>query len=63
MMNRRGFLRLLGAVAGLLALDPLTAVAESTTARPNFIFILTDDQGWAESSVPMHPDVKDSCCP
>lgn len=42
------------------------AIAASRTAtspRPNFIFILSDDQGWAQSSVQMHPDVPDSRCP
>jgi hypothetical protein len=28
------------------------------TPRPNFIFVLTDDQGWAESAVPLHPGVR-----
>lgn len=63
MMNWRDSLKTLGATVGLLALAPLTGAAESAKARPNFILILTDDQGWAESGVPMHPDIKDSCCP
>jgi arylsulfatase A-like enzyme len=63
MISQRNLLKTLGAVAGLFALTPLLDAAESAKARPNFIFILTDDQGWAESGVPMHPDIKDSCCP
>jgi arylsulfatase A-like enzyme len=62
MMNQRNLLQMLGAVAALLVLAPRMVAAESAHSRPNFIFILTDDQGWAESSVPMHPDIKDSCC-
>ena len=63
MINRRNLLKILAAVAGLFAMTPRMDAAESAKGRPNFIFILTDDQGWAESSVPMHPDIKDSCCP
>lgn len=64
MLNRRYFLKVLGAGAGTLALGELIRAAEPEPAarRPNFIFILTDDQGWPESSVQMHPDVKDAKC-
>ena len=31
--------------------------ATEQAKRPNIIFILTDDQGWAESSCQMHPDM------
>ncbi len=37
--------------------------AQEDVKRPNIIFILTDDQGWAETSVRMHPDIAESCCP
>ncbi|MEM0913255.1 MAG: sulfatase [Planctomycetota bacterium] len=29
-------------------------------SRPNFILLLSDDQGWTETSVPMHPEVPGS---
>ncbi len=32
-------------------------VADERAKRPNFIFILTDDQGWSQVSVPMDPAV------
>ncbi|MCL5270980.1 MAG: sulfatase-like hydrolase/transferase [bacterium] len=63
MFTRRSFLKCLGAGAGTLALGTLAGAAESAARRPNFIFILTDDQGWPESAVQMHPDVADSRCP
>lgn len=28
--------------------------------RPNILFLLSDDQGWTETSVPMHPDIPNS---
>ena len=34
--------------------------AASSTTRPNIIVILSDDQGWTDTSVQMHPDLKDS---
>lgn len=39
----------------LLAFHPAMALAEDP--RPNFIFILTDDQGWSQMSIPMDPAV------
>jgi arylsulfatase A-like enzyme len=62
MTDRLGLGKILGIVAGLLAPTSRMDAAEPPTARPNFIFILTDDQGWSQSGVPMHPDVQDSCC-
>jgi arylsulfatase A len=55
-------LLLLGAIVPALGSAPAASRA-ATPARPNFIFILTDDQGWAQSSVLMHPDIPDSRCP
>ena len=37
----------------------LARAAESPT-RPNFIFILSDDQGWSEISTPMDPAVSEA---
>ena len=34
--------------------------AQESRGTPNFILILTDDQGWTMLSEPMHPDVPDS---
>ncbi len=44
--------------AGLLALAPLVAGAAEAARRPNFIFILTDDQGWGDARFAGHPYVK-----
>ena len=63
MINWQDLPRILVAFVGLFVLSPRLDAAEPAQARPNFIFILTDDQGWAESGVPMHPDIKDACCP
>jgi len=43
---------LLTVLAGLSAVSSLMA-----GNRPSFIFILTDDQGWSQSSVEMHPKI------
>lgn len=50
-------------VVAAMALTWPAAIPAAEVARPNFVFILTDDQGWAETSVPMHPDIEESCCP
>lgn len=54
MMNRRAFLRRLGAGAmglaaarGLAGLGPASA-AETAATRPNIVFILIDDMGWRD---------------
>lgn len=47
-------------VTGLLVpcvLGPSRAQAAESPTRPNFIFILSDDQGWSEISTPMDPAV------
>ncbi|MBN1557556.1 MAG: sulfatase [Lentisphaerae bacterium] len=48
--------------AGALALG-VNALGAEPDARPNILFILTDDQGWAESSVPIDPAVPHGSCP
>lgn len=62
MINRRDFLKCVGASAGMLALAPLTRAAQNATSapsgRPNFIFILTDDMGWGDARAFGHPYVQ-----
>jgi arylsulfatase A len=48
--------------AGALALGASVLGAEAAE-RPNILFILTDDQGWSETSVAMDPAVPRSTCP
>jgi len=49
----------LSIVAVLMAsAAPLTA--QAATRSPNFVFILSDDQGWPATSVQMHPTRKDA---
>lgn len=40
----------------------MPAAALARPARPNFILILTDDQGWASTSFRMHPEIAESRC-
>ena len=42
----------------LFLLQPLAFILGSD--QPNIIFMLSDDQGWTETSVPMHPDIPNS---
>lgn len=44
----------------LLSLPCLSASPVRAADQPNFIFMLSDDQGWNGLSVPMHPDVAGS---
>jgi arylsulfatase A-like enzyme len=45
-----------GLVLAALVVGGVLVVAEEEQ-RPNFIFILSDDQGWSQVSCPMDPDV------
>ncbi|EDM28086.1 putative exported uslfatase [Lentisphaera araneosa HTCC2155] len=53
-MTKNSFytLLVLGLFSGLLL--------KAETSKPNIILIFSDDQGWADTSVHMHPDRKDS---
>ncbi len=55
-ISRRNFLGL-GAAAMAAAMLPRTAFAKATTnvKPPNFIFIMTDDQGWGDAAFLGHP--------
>src|SRR5688572_23529836 len=44
----------------ILLVVPSVGRAQESKTPPNFILILTDDQGWTMLSEPMHPDVPDS---
>ena len=37
------------------------SAAAKPAAKPNIIFLLTDDQGWADTSRPADPNIPDSC--
>ncbi len=46
------------AVAGMLAMSAGAQQKE----KPNFLFILTDDQGWSDLSAPLDPNAPDAYC-
>ena len=49
-MTRRGFLRALGCGSMLLGAKPLGGILAGQAARkPNFVLILVDDMGWADT--------------
>jgi N-acetylglucosamine-6-sulfatase len=56
-INRREFVKAAGLGAAALALGKLPAIAK-THNRPNFIFILTDDQRYDEMGCAGHPWLK-----
>ncbi|MCX7012800.1 MAG: sulfatase [Candidatus Sumerlaeota bacterium] len=69
-MNRREWLKTVSTgLAGLAApkwvrsASAGAAASAYSSGRPNIIFILTDDQGWPETSFQMDPTVADSTCP
>ena len=55
-MTQRSGLQLIA----LLSVLCLSVSVGRTADQPNFIFMLSDDQGWNGLSVPMHPDVAGS---
>ncbi|MEM6757429.1 MAG: sulfatase, partial [Planctomycetota bacterium] len=55
----RRFLLGLAILAAFVATHSVLA-ATGSNDRPNFILLLSDDQGWTETSVPMHPGVAGS---
>ena len=58
MMSRsRSFLGLLSLVLLALAVVPARGAEPE---RPNFLLILSDDQGWSQLSAAMHPDVPEA---
>ncbi|MBM3334098.1 sulfatase-like hydrolase/transferase, partial [Candidatus Sumerlaeota bacterium] len=62
-MKRRDFVKTAGIGAtGLALLRPQSGLPADgpPTRKPNFIFILTDDQGWPMMSERMHPDIPES---
>jgi arylsulfatase A-like enzyme len=46
-----------------MALPMGAAAAEPSAARPNILFILTDDQGWADFSAALDPEHPEAHCP
>lgn len=64
MRTRRDFLGLLVVTAvGLCVAGPWwgrSSRAARADDSPNFLFILTDDQGWSQLSAPIHPDKPES---
>ena len=55
-MNRRAFLKTIGAGAAALALPHRLAAAPA--AKPNVILAMTDDQGWGDTGYNGHPILK-----
>lgn len=47
-------------VCFVAAFPTIAEGAEGQEKRPNIIFILTDDQGWSETAIQMHPDMPSS---
>ena len=54
MNSRRQFLKNLTGAAAVFAIAP-SLLSKPDKQPPNFIFILTDDQGWTGTSASMHP--------
>ena len=58
--TRRDFLKIAGFAAASLAAGPLAGAAKTEAKKPNIILFLTDDQGWADTSVQMMADRPDT---
>jgi len=49
--------RFLAAAVALVATDFYGSEPVTRRASPNILFILTDDQGWADGNTPMDPNI------
>ena len=54
------FLTLAISLLAVLLTVATIPTAQAATSSPNFVFILSDDQGWPATSAQMHPSLKDS---
>ena len=63
-LTRRDFVRLLGAGVAMStwSAGQTHAAEENPPKRPNLLFILTDDQGWADLSAPLDPGTPEARC-
>lgn len=60
-ITRRELIKNLGMSVAATTLPRLSLGADRTeTAKPNFVFILADDQGWTGTSVQMHDAIPES---
>jgi len=57
-MNRRGFLKAIGAGACLAAAPRAFAAGSGKAAKPNIVLCMADDQGWGDMAYNGHPVVK-----
>ncbi len=57
-MNRRDFLKALGAGAAAMAAPRWLLGADEQKGRPNVILCMTDDQGWGDTGYNGHPALK-----
>ncbi|MFI4910829.1 MAG: sulfatase [Sedimentisphaeraceae bacterium JB056] len=64
MTSRRSFLKMAGASAAAAMLGGCRSLDlhDDKNKKPNIIFILTDDQGWADLSIPFDPQFPEACC-
>jgi len=58
--TRRDFLKMIGVGAAAMPIPMRLSVGEATEDKPNIILILTDDQGWTDTSVQMMANRPDS---
>lgn len=57
-MNRRSFIKSTGAAFAAMNIGQGYGFAKENGARPNIILVMTDDQGWGETSYNNHPLLK-----
>ena len=60
---QNNLIKIAGLGAAALSLPMAGNSAAKPPVKPNIIFLLTDDHGWADTSRPADPDIPDSCRP